>query len=68
MGPDNLGMSSRNSIFGMGVADGVYAMRDQGVDSGIFSSTLMERACEMVGRGHDDVFKGEDQTSHWLGA
>lgn len=52
-------VSLRNSIFGMGVADGVYAMREQGIDSGIFSGTLMQKALEMVKRGYDDVVQGE---------
>lgn len=52
-------ISHRNSIFGMGIADGVYAMREQGIDSGIFSSTLMQKALEMVKRGYDDVVQGE---------
>ncbi|GMH33475.1 hypothetical protein BSKO_01309 [Bryopsis sp. KO-2023] len=45
----------QNGIFGMGVADGVFGMRAFGIDSGVFSSTLMDRAFHMVKRGYDDV-------------
>lgn len=46
-----------NSIFGMGVADGVYAWKEQGIDSGAMSRSLMETAQHMVQAGCQDVLK-----------
>jgi protein phosphatase PTC7 len=42
----------------MGVADGVYAWKEQGIDSGAMSRTLMETARHMVQAGCEDVLKG----------
>ena len=47
----------RNNIFGMGVADGVYAWKEAGIDSGAMSRALMETAMHMVKAGYEDVFK-----------
>jgi protein phosphatase PTC7 len=44
-------------VFGMGVADGVYAWREQGIDSGVFSRELMEASRHMVQTGCEDVLK-----------
>jgi protein phosphatase PTC7 len=42
----------------MGVADGVYAWKEQGIDSGAMSRSLMETAQHMVQAGCQDVLKG----------
>eukprot|EP01025_Chloroclados_australasicus_P050108 TRINITY_DN5728_c0_g1_i1.p1 TRINITY_DN5728_c0_g1~~TRINITY_DN5728_c0_g1_i1.p1 ORF type:complete len:542 (-),score=48.91 TRINITY_DN5728_c0_g1_i1:1643-3139(-) len=47
----------RNGIIGMGVADGVYAWKDQGIDSGLFSRKLMEYSSSLVRGGFEDVLK-----------
>lgn len=48
----------RNGIYGLGVADGVYMWKTQGIDSGVFSRTLMEAARATVEAGEVDVLKG----------
>jgi protein phosphatase PTC7 len=45
----------------MGVADGVYMWKEQGIDSGTMARTLMETCQHMVAAGCEDVFKGETQ-------
>jgi protein phosphatase PTC7 len=45
----------------MGVADGVYMWKEQGIDSGTMARTLMETCQHMVAAGCEDVFKGEAQ-------
>jgi len=45
-------------VFGMGVADGVYAWREKGIDPGIFSYYLMDQAYHSVRMGYDDVYRG----------
>lgn len=45
-------------MFGMGVADGVYMWKEQGIDSGAMSRALMESAQHMVQAGCEDVLKG----------
>jgi hypothetical protein len=42
----------------MGVADGVYSWREQGIDSGHLAQALMSTARNMVRAGIEDVFKG----------
>mmetsp|Transcript_10331 Transcript_10331/g.17962 ORF Transcript_10331/g.17962 Transcript_10331/m.17962 type:complete len:487 (+) Transcript_10331:106-1566(+) len=46
-----------NGIFGMGVADGVYMWREQGIDSGLMSRMLMNVCRQQVEAGSEDVFK-----------
>ena len=43
----------------MGVADGVYAWKERGIDAGLFSRTLMSTARQEVDSGTDDVVKCE---------
>jgi len=50
------GRSKKKTLFGMGVADGVYMWRDKGIDSGLMSQALMEKAMHMVEGGTEDVF------------
>lgn len=47
----------KNGIFGMGVADGVYMWKEKGIDSGVFSRTLMETALHMIQAGCEDVYR-----------
>ena len=42
----------------MGVADGVYQWREQGIDAGEFSRLLMRTALQAVEDGQPDVLKG----------
>jgi hypothetical protein len=49
---------STTNVFGMGVADGVYMWKEQGIDSGAMSRELMETAQHMVQAGCEDVLKG----------
>ncbi|KAI8470187.1 MAG: Serine/threonine protein phosphatase [Monoraphidium minutum] len=49
--------TGRNNIFGMGVADGVYMWKEQGIDSGAMSRALMETSMHMVQAGCEDVLK-----------
>lgn len=41
----------------MGVADGVYMWREQGIDAGLFSRRLMEFARHSVDLGTTDVLR-----------
>ena len=50
-------MQCRYGIVGMGVADGVYAWKERGIDAGLFSRTLMSTARQEVDSGTDDVVK-----------
>jgi len=43
----------------MGIADGVYQWREQGIDAGEFSRLLMHTALEAVEEGQPDVLKGQ---------
>ncbi len=45
-------------MIGMGIADGVYQWREQGIDAGEFSRLLMHTALEAVEEGQPDVLKG----------
>ena len=47
----------RPGIFGLGVADGVYMWKTKGIDSGVFSRTLMGSALKGLADGMDDVVK-----------
>ena len=47
----------------MGVADGVYAWRELGIDSGKFSQALMETSANCIAAGVDDVFHGENNNA-----
>lgn len=49
--------SNRNGITALGVADGVYMWRDQGIDAGLFSRRLMEFARHSVDLGTTDVLR-----------
>ncbi len=55
----------------MGVADGVYMWREQGIDSGLMSRSIMESCRQQVAAGEDDVVKSETHTHththihHW---
>lgn len=49
--------SNRNGIYAMGVADGVYAWREQGIDAGVFSQRLMEGCRQAVELGTTDVLR-----------
>ena len=53
----------RPGIFGLGVADGVYMWKTKGIDSGLFSRTLMATAREGVASGTDDVVRCEPAVS-----
>lgn len=48
----------RHGLIGMGVADGVYQWREQGIDAGEFSRLLMHTALQAVEDGQPDVLKG----------
>lgn len=45
----------RNAVLGLGVADGVYMWRSRGIDSGVFSRSLMLSAKNAVEYGQVDV-------------
>ncbi|KAK9806298.1 hypothetical protein WJX72_009199 [[Myrmecia] bisecta] len=47
----------RNGIYGLGVADGVYMWRTQGIDAGLFSRDLMQTARSAIENGKTDVLK-----------
>ena len=53
----------RRGIVGMGVADGVYQWREQGIDAGEYSRLLMHTALEAVEEGQPDVLKGQNLAS-----
>lgn len=42
-------------LFALGVADGVYSWRSQGIDSGEYSRALLREVRELVQAGHTDV-------------
>jgi protein phosphatase PTC7 len=48
-----------NAVFGLGVADGVYMWKLQGIDSGLFSQSLMTVAKSAVEGGSTDVLQSE---------
>eukprot|EP01026_Neomeris_dumetosa_P017453 TRINITY_DN1669_c0_g3_i2.p1 TRINITY_DN1669_c0_g3~~TRINITY_DN1669_c0_g3_i2.p1 ORF type:complete len:488 (+),score=54.45 TRINITY_DN1669_c0_g3_i2:257-1720(+) len=50
-------MDTRNGMVGMGVADGVYAWKEQGIDSGLFSRKLLEYSSGLMRFGFEDVLK-----------
>ncbi|GFH14021.1 protein phosphatase, partial [Haematococcus lacustris] len=41
----------------MGVADGIYAWKEQGIDAGLMSRALMERCKALVEADNEDVFQ-----------
>ena len=47
-----------SGLFGMGVADGVYAWRAHDIDSGELSRALMEKCKQMIQDGTEDTFQG----------
>ena len=49
----------RDGTFALGVADGVYMWKQQGIDSGLFSRSLMTYARQAVIEGERDPVKGE---------
>ena len=49
----------RNGLMGLGVADGVYQWREQGIDAGEFSRLLMHTALDTIEAGQPDVLKGD---------
>ena len=44
---------------GLGVADGGYQWREQGIDAGEFSRLLMHTALDTIEAGQPDVLKGD---------
>ena len=48
----------RRGISGLGVADGVYMWKEQGIDSGRFSKALMASALDAMRQGAHDVLTG----------
>lgn len=56
-GEDAYFYATGQNVFGMGVADGVYMWKEQGIDSGTMARTLMETCQHMVAAGCEDVFK-----------
>lgn len=42
----------------MGVADGVYAWWERGIDAGRFAYYLMDQAFINIKMGYDDVYRG----------
>lgn len=50
----------RDGTFALGVADGVYMWKQQGIDSGLFSRSLMTYARQAVLEGERDPVKGKD--------
>jgi hypothetical protein len=52
-------LAQRSGVFGMGVADGVYMWREQGIDSGVMSRAIMDSCRLQVQAGEPDVFKRE---------
>ncbi len=53
-----LGRCGRGGVVGLGVADGVYMWKTQGIDAGLFSRTLMATARREVERGSADALAG----------
>ena len=54
-----IGRGCRAGAYGLGVADGVYMWRDQGIDAGDLARTLMSSASDAVSGGMRDVLHGE---------
>ena len=48
-------------MVGLGVADGVYGWKEQGIDSGVFSRQLMRHARDAIAAGQADPLKGAHQ-------
>ena len=55
----------RNGVVGLGVADGVYMWKTQGIDAGLYSRTLMTAARSAVEGGNGDALAGARPGS-WL--
>ena len=51
----------REGVVGLGVADGVYGWKEQGIDSGVFSRQLMRHARDAIAAGQADPLKGGGQ-------
>eukprot|EP00887_Chlorella_sp_A99_P001051 scaffold14.g1051.t1 len=47
--------SNSNGIYALGVADGVYMWREQGIDAGAFSRRMMEFCRQSIEMGQTDV-------------
>ena len=54
-------------MVGLGVADGVYGWKEQGIDSGVFSRQLMRHARDAIAAGQADPLKGARQHCPLLG-
>lgn len=50
--------TGKNSLVGLGVADGVYSWKEKGIDSGAMSRYIMETASHLVAGGLEDVVTG----------
>jgi hypothetical protein len=60
-------LTCRTGGLGVGVADGVYMWKQQGIDSGMFSRSLMRYAKQAIKDGEANPVKGGDQTyAHML--
>jgi hypothetical protein len=57
----------RNAVLGLGVADGVYMWRSRGIDSGVFSRSLMLSAKNAVLYGQVDVLNGAPSVLRFAG-
>lgn len=53
-------LACRNGGLGVGVADGVYMWKQQGIDSGMFSRSLMRYAKQAIKDGETNPVKGGD--------
>ena len=53
-------LACRNGGLGVGVADGVYMWKQQGIDSGLFSRSLMRYAKQAIKDGEANPVKGGD--------
>ena len=60
------GYCGRGGVVGLGVADGVYMWKMQGIDAGLFSRTLMATARREVERGSADALAGAGRWSQRL--
>ena len=49
----------RTGIYGLGIADGVYMWRHEGIDAGELARMLMSSASDTVSGGSTDVLHGE---------
>ncbi|KAL6757479.1 hypothetical protein V8C86DRAFT_2623890 [Haematococcus lacustris] len=56
-GEDAYFFGKGSKLFGMGVADGIYAWKEQGIDAGLMSRALMERCKALVEADNEDVFQ-----------